>query len=161
MPERLTRDYRHAKMVTRVGALALHLITILSVCICLVIAALIFDDEGFGHTPHCLILSLIGMGVFAIATFCLAEFLRHFGLDQSPFGKEQSARLLVAAVLLAIKTVVDMALPTLSQDPSPSADLVFRADIDLKVVAVVVFLVCLAMVVRYGDALKEDSDAFV
>lgn len=30
---------------------------------------------------------------------------------------------------------------------------------DLKVIVMIVFLICLAMVVRYGDALKEDSDS--
>ena len=36
-----------------------------------------------------------------------------------------------------------------------------QADIDLKVIAMIVFLISLSAVIRYGNALKQDSDSIL
>ena len=45
--------------------------------------------------------------------------------------------------------------------PVPLLALIPKVQFFLRLFALVVFLGCLATVVRYGNALKEDSDAFV
>ena len=61
---------------------------------------------------------------------------------------------------------MDSHLPVFSYINQPSHQNVLQGagglqGIDLKVVVMVVFLACLAMVVRYGNVLKEDSDSFL
>lgn len=110
-------------------------------------------------------ISIASLASISISILLLAEFLRNFARGVTPFGTAQYCRLLIAAALLVAKTVLDSIVPPfgpVSVDGIPST-ITFDsgAGLDLKVVVMVVFLVCLAMVVRYGDALKEDSDAFV
>lgn len=110
------------------------------------------------------LLVTVGLTCTFLSTVLLGNFLRHFGHDSSPFGKCQSIRLVIAGILYAFRAIIDSLvvdpvyevplLPGNSQilvssEPNP----------DLKVVVMVVFLICLAMVIRYGNALKEDSDS--
>lgn len=63
---------------------------------------------------------------------------------------------------MSLRALFDAMMPMTGAPASVDAvPLVMHIDLDLKIIAVVIFLVCLAMVVRYGDALKEDSDSFV
>lgn len=160
MPERLDRDYRFARRASRVGAAALYGIAALSLMIGLGFFLLCAPPDS-----GCAGYRLIGLavaGVFTISVVLLAEFLRHFGQDSSPFGERQFLRLVSAALLMGVRAVFD-ALAPVSRIASPSGTIpvVTHIDLDLKIISVVIFLVCLAMVVRYGDALKEDSDSFV
>lgn len=101
----------------------------------------------------------------AVATALLGRFLRHFVIDAEPFCPSQSARLIVAAALLMGRLLLDAALrcafdaARLEPVPQLSALLVVQAA--LRVIALGTFLACLSMVVRYGDALKKDSDSIV
>lgn len=100
-----------------------------------------------------------------IAIALLGEFLRHFVSDSSPFGKRQSLRLLFAGLLFSLRMFIDCSTHEqpyeLPVTTSTSFELILTttAGPDLKVIVMIVFLICLAMVVRYGDALKEDSDS--
>lgn len=159
MPERLSRDYQHAQRASRAGAGALYAVAAISLIVGLAFCASCAptDESSWPWT-----LSIIAVGVFAVAVALLAEFLRHFGQDSSPFGEKQFVRLTSAAILMSLRALFDAMMPMTGAPASVDAvPLVMHIDLDLKIIAVVIFLVCLAMVVRYGDALKEDSDSFV
>lgn len=102
-----------------------------------------------------------------IATFVLfAEFFRNLTKEASPFGGRQSLRLIVAAVIglgcRILESLVsvgsfysisaDMPIPIIKTADSP----MFFSDL-----AVFSFLICFALVIKYSDALKEDSDSFL
>lgn len=70
----------------------------------------------------------------------------------------------MAGLLFALRTALDAftASPAYKASVSDGSTHVFVVagpGPDLKVVVMVVFLICLAMVIRYGNALKEDSDS--
>lgn len=93
----------------------------------------------------------------------MAEFLRHFAKG-NPFGRTQSLRLLLAGLALAVRTFFDALFPGAQFDtsvPELGTAVTSQADIDLKVVAMIVFLIALSLIVRYGDALKQDSDSIL
>jgi magnesium-transporting ATPase (P-type) len=96
----------------------------------------------------------------------LAGFLRHFYRDPTPFGQQQSRRLVVAACLLCVQIVLGAMLPpvgniSLSVSPIPISVSTSQDSTNLNVIILVVFLFCLASLVRYGNALKEDSDSIL
>lgn len=157
MPERLCRDYKSAQRASKVGAGALYAVAALSLIISLAFCA---SCPPTGEGGGAWTLSVVAAGLFTAAVALLAEFLRHFGRDSSPFGKSQFARLIAAALLMGLRTVFDAFMPVTEAPSSTDAiPLVTHIDLDLKIVTVIIFLVCLATVVRYGDALKEDSDS--
>lgn len=159
MPERLVRNYRYARGASRLGAYALYGIAALSLLVGIGFCLLRTPLEGF--EPFRL-LSVIAAGIFSASVVLLAEFLRHFWSDPSPFGERQFTRLVAAAALLGLRAVFDATVPSSHTFGSlGEIQAITHADLDLKIISVVIFLVCLAMVVRYGDALKEDSDSFV
>lgn len=165
MPEKLVREYQRVQIIAHIGSILLY-------CLFAVMVAIIFI--------HCLahmqswatikgldlswLSSTLSLGTVAATTFLLAKFLRHFATDSSPFSSKQFHRLLLTAALLGIRAVLDLFTQTLSiavgsTGLSPVLDA--QTNVDLKVIVMIVFLACLAMVIRYGDALKEDSDAFI
>lgn len=167
MPERIAKEFRLAKSAARIGATALFVILGLEVIVLgafsLVVPATVGVDEGqmAGWA-----ISVIGSLSTCAVTLLLALFLSKFSGGNSPFGRVQFRRLILAGVILVIRATLDsfteLFAPTTYEFTSSSAiTFMPTAALDLKVVVMVVFLVCLAMVVRYGDALKEDSDAFV
>ena len=167
MPERIVKEFRLARVVSRIGATALFVIFGLEVIICsafsIVAPATVGVDENqmVGWA-----VSVTGSLSTCVATFLLALFLSKFSHGNSPFGGTQNRRLVLAGAALVIRAILDsftamFASTTYEFANSPAITFMPTATLDLKVVVMVVFLVCLAMVVRYGDALKEDSDAFV
>lgn len=111
----------------------------------------------------------LGVGVIKqvtslVATISLAEFLRSFGKDGRPFGRGQSVRLTVAGSLIVLSTLLDLFTPALTwsiqlvDGPVP-VNISTQPGIDPMMVSLAVFFACLALVVRYGNALKEDSDS--
>lgn len=93
----------------------------------------------------------------------LAEFLRNFRKG-SPFGKSQSLRLLVAGLALAVQTATNILFPSGAFQENVrelGVTVTSQSDIDLKVIAMIVFLIALSLVIRYGDALKQDSDSIL
>ena len=99
-----------------------------------------------------------------VATISLAEFLRSFGKDGRPFGRGQSVRLAVAGSLIVLSTLLDLFTPALTWsirlvDGSAPVNISTQPGIDPMMVSLAVFFACLAIVVRYGNALKEDSDS--
>lgn len=164
MSERIDRDYRYARRASLLGSIALYAIALLSLAIGAHLACADFPPAAADPGARRVLLGLSTLA-FAGADVLLAEFLRHFGSGSEPFGRAQSARLILAALLLASRTVLDALAPSsalaAALGAAAAVPLAAHAAFGLKVVSVVVFLVCIAMVVRYGDALKEDSDAFV
>ncbi|MGQ5425960.1 hypothetical protein ACULPM_02820 [Thermophilibacter sp. ZX-H3] len=162
MPEKIKKEYGYACKISAIGATFLYALFAycLLALIVLIVALSSFISESVRYVFPTL--ALISHVSTTGAVFLLAEFLRRFRKADSPFETKQSFRLSGAALFLAIRTLIDCFVPTFNPiSTSSGAVIVPQSGPDLKVVVMVVFLVCLAMVVRYGDALKEDSDAFV
>ena len=166
MPEKLTREYKQARTIARFGAALLYLAGAVS----LVIAALHFAELLSSGQPSELYLtqrhlSFLSAIIMAGSITTLAEFLRHFSKGNFPFGRSQSLRLLIASALFVLRCLLDALTPTTNLSIGTNSITLMTPDpqftVDLKVVVMIVFLACLAMVIRYGDALKEDSDAFI
>ncbi len=158
MLERLDRDYQRARRVARAGSAAFYGL----VALCLVGALGYFlhalpQDLSGGRS----LVALICAAVVVAPAVPAAEFLRRFGReDRAPFGSGQSARLVAAALLMLPRALLEAAVPL---EKAVSTELAFsltRRGLYLRIISVTIFLVCLAMIVRYGDALKEDSDSF-
>lgn len=164
MPEELTSNYRSARRWSRVGSVALYAVS------ALVVALVLARTVGgvFAHGPRAaaaLVPEAVSELPLVAATVLLAEFLRHVGGTGAPFGRAQRVRLLAASLTIAAKSVLDVALPLVARwalDAAglPTADAA-RPSVDPVNVVMMVFLVCLAVLIRYGAALKEDSDAFL
>lgn len=157
MDEHLASERRHARRWSLVGALVLH-----SVAAVIVVASICYYAELLRTQPPTTwqqalpeALSVLSLLVSVGSIVLVAEFLRHFCRDDAPFSRAQSVRLLGSAGLLVARTLIDLAAA--AAPPLPSAEGV----VDPKIVVLAVFLACLSMVVRYGDALKEDSDSIV
>lgn len=165
MNERLDQELSIARRLSLVGLVVMCAITLICVAIA---AAYLLAPIPEGHGPvdaSWRLCNCAGLAVLGISTALLAAFLWHFRRDANPFGGGQSLRLVAASAALAMRALMDVAAGTfppvtIAEEPLTIA-LVPQSGIDLKVIVTVVFLACLAMVVRYGDALKEDSDAFV
>ena len=166
MPEELTRELRKARLMSRLGAAGMYALALVALAI---LGSHLINLAENGSLSSVLsethLLTLLSLIIISTSVILLAEFLRHFGSDSSPFGKRQSLRLLIAAACFAIRSAMDSLIPSVSSTApvGEAASLTYSSypTIDLKVVVMVVFLACLAMVVRYGNALKEDSDSFL
>ncbi|MCR8908077.1 MULTISPECIES: hypothetical protein [Atopobiaceae] len=162
MDSSLNRECRVARRWSRFGAVALHgaagLGTIAEIAFCLLLVR-----KGLPDVRDILLFEvpLVLSQCMTLGTiFLLAEFLRHFCRDDSPFGGAQSTRLVMTSVLLLGHLLLELVVAGTA--PAGALEsLALDVDLDLKGAVLMVFLVCLAMVVRYGNALKEDSDAFV
>ena len=164
MKTSLDSEQRLAQRRSFVGAVTLYVLAALSA----LSTALFCLSLAQGNPPVAaaglveatlLVLSQVA-SVVAIAL--LARFLHHFSRDADPFGHGQSARLVAAAVLLLAHTLADAAASALPAAALALAGpLASSLEVGLSPLVITVFLICLAMVVRYGNALKEDSDGFV
>lgn len=163
MPEKIIRTFRSATRVSGIGAAILY--GLAACCLCIACVYL-FSFVNMGTDYHAVgwwLTALASTLSITLATALLARFLQLFCRSRSPFCARQSHRLLMAAGLFCLHSFLNSIVPPFDSMPVAFAGitLVPQSGLDLKVVVMVVFLVCLAMVVRYGDALKEDSDAFV
>lgn len=155
MDNRIAVECRNARRWSLVGALVLHstAAVIVVAAVCRYVALFRAHPPVTWQRAHAEGLSALSVLVSVGSVVLIAEFLRHFHRDDSPFSRAQSIRLMGSAGLLAARALLDLvaaAAPSL-----PAAE----GAVDLKVVVLAVFLACLSVVVRYGNALKEDSDS--
>lgn len=166
MFDELTEDYRLARKASRIGAGVMYLLcAVLLVPLALYLYAWLFADLADRPPLAWWAQAVASCLLVVAAALLLGEFLRHFSDASSPFGGRQPARLVAASALLALKALLDATMPEfgpvdLALGPV-QVSLAPHAGVDLKVIVMVVFLVCLAMVIRYGDALKRDSDSIL
>lgn len=162
MQEDLARTYRRAKLAATIGSVSMFVLfgaflLILAVFLFAFLKTGSFDDMGLSWK----LLSLACMVARTLSVLLLAEFLRHFSAGKSPFGRRQSARLLVSGALLALDAVLGYlayAAPVTRQ-VSDAVAATTHGGPSLTVVVMIVFILSLAAVIRYGDALKRDSDS--
>lgn len=164
MLERIEKEFKNARKLSLIGAALLYAISLYCFLVVAVYVYSLFSIRfPVEMTGMRWIIAFSSHASITGSVLLLAEFLRHFSAGSSPFCKAQSRRLQFAAALFLVRSVIDQIVPSFNPVPvgTTGITLVPQSGLDLKVVVMVVFLVCLAMVVRYGDALKEDSDAFV
>lgn len=163
MSEEIARSYRRAREVTSLGAGCMYALLLLALFNAFAIAYVAVGTDALAALPpaHVAIM-LVSNFVPALQILPLAGFLRRFGSD-SPFAAAQSIRLVTSGALLLLHEVlVGMYDPVGAVSVPSSLASVQVTDapgIEVSDVTMVVFLFCLALVVRYGGALKEDSDS--
>lgn len=163
----IEREYRRARRVVRIGTVVMCVIALFELII-FILFLLAFMKTGV--TKQIPLANWLGVFAYALVSMpmviFLAGFLRHFYRDPTPFGQQQSRRLVVAACLLCVQIVLSAMLSpvgniSLSVSPIPISVSTSQDSINLNVIILVVFLFCLASLVRYGNALKEDSDSIL
>ena len=161
MPEEVKSTYLIARRSSRLAAATMGVLGVIQLIIFALYLVTITQEIA---SMRQLVIGSLRLGSILstlASTYLLGSFLWHFGGRESPFGARQSLRLAGAAVLYLVRMAVDAAAPVLS--PVEMGDgaltLTQQSGIDLQLVTIVVFLACLAIVMRYGDALKEDSDS--
>lgn len=106
------------------------------------------------------LLITVGQLVAEAFILLLASFLWHANKEASPFGKAQGTRLLAAGMLLVVRTLIDNFTASLPEGIGLGpVTLTTEPSIDLKSIAIMIFMIALAFILRYGEALKEDSDS--
>ena len=165
MPDKIIAEYKKAQSISKFGSRIMYVLAMMCMLITVISYGAIFGSGATGISDW-QIISLFGSLATIVSISQVASFLSHFSKGINPFSKTQSNRLILAGVAILLRLAFD----SISQVPSfiievegahSFVQVTSQPGPDLKVVVMVVFLVCLAMVVRYGDALKEDSDAFV
>lgn len=110
---------------------------------------------------------LVGFAMAACVLWLLHGFFHEIYVHLSPFGADQSHKLLLVGVLLVIRVIIDAIVPLGAPDslalPGLSEVAVAQTSsgFDLNTVAFAAFFFCLAAVFKYGDALQKDSDSIV
>lgn len=162
MLEELKREYDRTRRVSVVGALVMYLVAATSAVILLLY---LYAIVGAG-TPGELgstwpVAALVSLAAFFLSNLLLGRFLWCFGNGEEPFGERQARRLYGAATLLALRLAGAVAIPSFgSVEVVPgSLSLTSQPRLDLQAVTLIALLLCLAMALRYGNALKEDSDS--
>ena len=161
MPEEVKRTYLTARRSSRLAAAAMGVLGVIQLIIfALYLATFVQGGASMGQ-EFAISLHLGSILSTLASTYLLGSFLWHFGGRESPFGARQSLRLAGAAILYLVRMAVDAAAPVFSpvEMGNGALTLTQQSGIDLQLVTIVVFLACLAIVMRYGDALKEDSDS--
>ena len=167
MATEIEREYHRARCVVHVSTIVMYAVALLELVI-LVLFLCAFLEAGVSEQMS--LACWLGHFAYSIVSimmaFCLVGFLRHFYRDPLPFGARQSQRLIVAGFLLIVTIVLGGLLPNIGEIPvsnnvSPIFVSTERGGIELNAVIHAVFLFCLAYLVRYGNALKEDSDSIL
>ena len=162
MTENILGEYRRAKRTSLIGTICMYVMATLLAAVALVSGSALVRG-ALSHDTLAL-LRLLKHASAVVATVLLAEFLRNFGRSSSPFGRGQSARLVTAGLLLVLNTSLDL----FGSSPSYDVQLLggslpmgatSQPGINPLMFSFAVFLFCLALVNRYGNLLKEDSDS--
>lgn len=160
----LNQELVRAQMACRIAAICMYAIAAVSLFIDILYFYTLTQTDSLGFLTNGQSFATVFHSVTCTALIVLlAEFLRNF-CKGSPFGKAQSLRLFVAGLCLAAQTMVSAMFPSAQFEADVAKTgmtVASQADIDLKVVAMIVFLIALSLVMRYGHALKEDSDSIL
>ncbi len=163
MPEEKLKDsYVLARRVSCLGAICMYILAAFMLLILFVyLYAFTQTEVLFWIEPSSQVLISVSNLINTLSVFLLGEFFRGFAKGRSPFGPQQSRRLLVAGLLFALQEVLDLVIitPSFSVQVVDSVTLTTQPGPSLNTVVMIVFLICLALVVRYGNALKQDSDS--
>lgn len=167
MTDKLNATYKRASRACHVGAVCMYTLALLMLLLTLTFVyaftQLSVFDGILDISGRALL--LVPLALVFVATVLLGEFFRCFRHTRSPFGTQQSRKILIAGLLFVAAAVFD-SIPLASFDVALFPDSSFGVaspsyGLDMKVVVLAVFLICLSFVVRYSNALKEDSDSIV
>lgn len=157
MPEEVIRRLHRAQSASRIGA----------ACMYFMAAALgtitVMSCYAFVRQGDVPVTPLARLMLSTVTTVCLAEFLRNFRQGASPFGRGQAARVALAGLLLLSNTLLDLFGPAASYQLDVVGGTLpivatSQPGTNPMMLSLAGFFLCLALVVRYGDALKEDLD---
>lgn len=164
MPEELEKSYRRARNVSLAGAGVMYLLMLLAILNFLVQLYAIAQGNALDSLPLEQTSALLACAFVPIPLeLLLAEFLRNFGNGRSPFGGVQSARLAGAGLLALLYSVLEAFVPAIAGTSvvTGAVPVVISSGPGIRFgdLTMVVFLLCLAIVIKYGNALKDDSDS--
>ena len=161
----LDRERRLVGKATLVGSLLLIPCgAMLAAILCVYIYAFLTVRQTAGQPLSWWALMLCDAAIDLLSTLAMQVFLWHFSRDAEPFDDRQSRRLLFTGVLFVIKTILSGYIRPfdnilVSEGPLP-IELAYTG-VRIGPLSMAVFVICIALVLRYGNALKEDSDSFV
>ena len=167
MNKDLLDAHRTANRGATVGGTILYVVTALTIACELLRGLMLLGSRPPGTWGDPVFNALLATSqvIAIVATALLGRFLRHFATDAAPFCTAQSSRLAVVTALIAGRVLLNAALRcaygTAGPVAVPALSGLLGAQAALGLVALGTFLACLSMVVRYGDALKKDSDSIV
>ena len=100
-----------------------------------------------------------------LASVLFGSFFLHIHRSEKPFGSSQSLKLGIAGALLGIKVALDCIRPGIPPIPVPHINGILyieqRGTADPTVLVLITFTIALAIVLRYVNALQEDSDSIL
>lgn len=100
-----------------------------------------------------------------LASLLFGSFFLHIHRSDKPFGSSQSLKLGIAGVLLGTKYAFDYARPGIPPIPVPHINGILyieqQGTADPTVLVLIAFTIALAIVLRYANALQEDSNSIL
>lgn len=166
MPKEVDRSYKAARTISTAGSAAMYVLFVLASINFAAHLYALLHTEALRALPTVAVVGLISSTFIPVPLeWLLAEFLRKFGCGKNPFEAAQTLRLIVAAILVILYSALGGLVPPLDNVSVMGGSLPISIDngpgLGLLDVSFAVFLVCLAMVIRYSGTLKEDSDSFI
>lgn len=161
----LTRERRLVNKATFVGSLLIAPVVAFAIVVLLLYAyAFLTVGQASGHPISWWALVLLDSTVDVLSHLNMQLFLWHFSRDAEPFDSHQSFRLLFVGILFVMKTILSGLIKP--YDPievfagPPPIGLTYSG-VRIGPFSMAVFVICVALVLRYGNALKQDSDSFL
>lgn len=166
MPEDLKTTYRLARIASFLGSVLMYVLLLLVIInFAVYFYAVMWTEALCAISQESRLLLLATVFVPLPLEWLLAEFLRNFGCGHNPFGTVQSLRLVAAGMLAMLYATLNSIAPQMSGITVIGGSVPIGIDsgpsLGLLDITITVFFICLAMVIRYGYALKEDSDSFI
>lgn len=164
----ISKERQLVTRVARVASVVMFLIFLIALVL-LLFYVFVLTRVGLSDTyPLSWWVVQIGYG----AMTCLSQlylwlFLRHFARDDEPFSSRQTTRLLSAGVCLTAKAFLSgfnkpFEELIIYECPPPIGPVGIVYDgYNPGTLGIAIFVFCVALLVRYGNALKEDSDSIL
>lgn len=162
----LEKAHRRARMSSLVAALLM--LAIAALCAAMLALYLYAQSRvgSYEHLQHGWIENKIAsLTMPVLASLLFASFFLHIHRSEKPFGSSQSLKLGIAGVLLSIKYALDCIRPGIPPIPVPHINGILyieqQGTADPTVLVLIAFTIALAIVLRYANALQEDSDSIL
>lgn len=162
----LEKAHKRARTSSLVAALLMFALAALSAAI---LALYLYAQSRVGlyeYLQHGWIENKIAsLTMPVLASLLFGSFFLHIHRSDKPFGSSQSLKLGIAGVLLGTKYAFDYARPGIPPIPVPHINgtlyIEQQGTADPTVLVLIAFTIALAIVLRYANALQEDSDSIL
>lgn len=162
----LEKAHRRARTSSLVAALLMFVIAALCAAI---LALYLYAQSRVGsyeYLQHGWIENKIAsLTMPVLASLLFGSFFLQIRRSDKPFGSLQSLRLGIAGALLGVKYALDCIRPGIPPIPVPHINgtlyIEQQGSADPTILVLIAFTIALAIVLRYANALQEDSDSIL